>query len=57
MTSESGNRARAANADLYLRMPVLGIGMFDWKRMDEVIERGYAHAKEQLEIAAEKLLV
>lgn len=57
MTSESGTRARAANADLYLRMPVLGIGMFDWKRMDEIIERGYAHAKEQLALAADKLTI
>ena len=57
MTSESGTRARAANADLYLRMPVLGIGMFDWKRMEEIIERGYAHAKEELAKASEKLLV
>jgi NTE family protein len=57
MTSESGTRARAANADLYVRMPVLGIGMFDWKRMDEIVERGYAHAKEKLAEAAEKKLL
>jgi NTE family protein len=56
MTSESGNRARAANADLYLRMPVLGIGLFAWKRMDEIIERGYVHAKEQLASVGDKLL-
>jgi predicted acylesterase/phospholipase RssA/CRP-like cAMP-binding protein len=57
MTSESGTRARAANADLYVRMPVLGIGMFDWKRMDEIVERGYAHAKEKLAEAIEKKLL
>jgi NTE family protein len=56
MTSESGTRARAANAELYLRMPVLGIGMFAWKRMDEIIERGYQYAKEQLAESAGKLL-
>ncbi|MGH8442517.1 MAG: patatin-like phospholipase family protein [Nevskiaceae bacterium] len=56
MTSESGTRLRAANADLYLRMPVLGIGMFAWKRMDEIIERGYAHAKEKLAESADVLL-
>jgi NTE family protein len=55
MTSESGTRARAANADLYLRMPVLGIGMFDWKRMDEIVERGYQHAREKLAEAADLL--
>jgi NTE family protein len=38
-------------------MPVLGIGMFDWKRMDEIVERGYAHAKEKLAEAVEKKLL
>jgi len=56
MTSESGTRLRAANAQLYLRMPVLGIGMFAWKRMDEIVERGYAHAKEKLAESADVLL-
>ena len=55
MTSESGTRARAANADLYLRMPVLGIGMFDWKRMDEIVERGYQHARDKLAEAGDLL--
>lgn len=49
LTSESGTAQRAARADAYLRMPVSRIGMFDWKRMDEVVERGYRHAMEQLE--------
>ena len=56
MTSESGTRLRAANADLYVRMPVLGIGMFAWKRMDEIVERGYAHAKEKLAEVGDRLL-
>ncbi|MGQ0586664.1 MAG: patatin-like phospholipase family protein [Gammaproteobacteria bacterium] len=56
MTSESGTRARAANANLYLRMPVLGIGMFAWKRMDEIVDRGYAYAKEKLAESADTLL-
>ncbi len=56
MTSESGTKLRAANAQLYLRMPVLGIGMFAWKRMDEIIERGYAHAKEKLAESGDLLL-
>jgi NTE family protein len=55
MTSESGTRLRSANANVYLRMPVLGIGMFDWKRMDEIIERGYQHAKEKLAEAGDAL--
>lgn len=49
LTSESGVRARAARADLYLRMPVAGVGLFDWKRLDEIVERGYRHAMETLE--------
>ncbi len=49
LTSESGTKARAARADLYLRMPVSGIGLFDWKRIDELIERGYRHALRGLE--------
>jgi NTE family protein len=56
LTSESGVQRRAASADLYLRMPVLGIGMFDWKRMEEIIDRGYQFAKEKLAVGAELLL-
>lgn len=56
LTSESGVRRRAASADLYIRMPVLGIGMFDWKRMDEIIERGYQVAKEKLAAGREALV-
>jgi NTE family protein len=56
LTSESGVERRAASADLYLRMPVLGIGLFEWKRMDEIVERGYAYAKEKLAESGEWLL-
>ncbi|MGQ0697800.1 MAG: patatin-like phospholipase family protein [Panacagrimonas sp.] len=48
LTSESGVAARAKRADLYLRMPVAGIGVFDWKKIDEAAERGYRHAMEKL---------
>lgn len=56
LTSESGVRRRAASADVYLRMPVLGIGMFEWKRMDEIIDRGYQVAREKLATAKDVLL-
>lgn len=56
MTSESGVIARAARADLYLRMPVNGIALFDWKKIDEVIERGYRHALEKLTPLRDTLL-
>ena len=41
-------KARAQLADVYLRMPVAGVALFDWQRFDEVIEQGYEHALEQL---------
>ena len=56
LTSESGTAQRAARADAYLRMPVSKVGMFDWKRMDEVVERGYEHAIEQLTPLVGRLL-
>lgn len=56
LTSESGTAARSARADAYVRMPVTGIGLFDWKKMDEVVERGYRHAMEQLTPVRDSLL-
>ena len=41
--------ARAAErADVYLRMPCQSYGMFEWKRLEELITLGYEHALEQL---------
>ncbi|HUS24445.1 MAG TPA: patatin-like phospholipase family protein [Candidatus Binatia bacterium] len=56
LTSESGVQRRAASADLYLRMPVTGIGMFEWKRIDEIVDRGYQMAREKLAEGLEPLL-
>jgi NTE family protein len=56
LTSESGTQRRAERADLYLRMPIAGIGMFDWKKLHELVERGYQHALAQLTPARDKLL-
>lgn len=44
LSSESIVRSRAARADLYLRMPVSRIGLFDWKQIDAIIDRGYQHS-------------
>lgn len=55
LSSESGTGARARNADLYLRMPVGSIKTFDWKRLDEIIEKGYRHALAELPALLEKL--
>lgn len=49
LTSESGVRLRASRADLYIRMPVAGIALFGWKRLDEVVDRGYEHAMQKLQ--------
>lgn len=40
--------ASIERADVYLRMPIADIGMFDWHRLDELIERGYRQAIEVL---------
>jgi NTE family protein len=41
--------ARAASlSDVYLEMPVEGIGLFEWGKLDELIERGYEYALAQL---------
>lgn len=48
LTSESGVKARAAKADLYLRMPVEEIHAFEWKQLDQLVETGYRHALEQV---------
>ncbi|MBL6750413.1 MAG: patatin-like phospholipase family protein [Nevskia sp.] len=48
LTSESGVKLRASRADLYIRMPVAGIALFDWKRLDEIAQRGYEFATGRL---------
>lgn len=54
MTGEEVTASRVRNADLYLRMPVRDIGMFDWQEFDRIIYRGYVHASEQLDLALEQ---
>ena len=49
LTSESGVRARAERADLYLRMPVSGVGLFDWKQLDAIVDRCCEYALPRLE--------
>lgn len=48
LTSESGVKTRAAQADLYLRMPVATIQTFEWKLLDQIAEKGYRHALEKI---------
>ncbi len=56
LTSQSGVKRRAELADVYLRMPVGMLGMFDWKLMDEIIDKGYRFALEHVAPERDKLL-
>lgn len=56
LTSDTAKqRESAGRADIYLRMPVQDVRMFDWHRLDELIERGYQHALKELEPLRDKL--
>jgi NTE family protein len=48
LTSAIALEQAAERADVYVRMPTQDAGMFDWKLLDELVERGYEHAMEQL---------
>jgi NTE family protein len=48
LTSATAMALAAERADVYLRMPVQDFGMFDWKRLEELIECGYTEALERL---------
>lgn len=56
ITGERADRERAELADCYLRMPVEDIGLFDWKRIDEIAEKSYAYAMHELGPKRETLL-
>ena len=56
LTSESGVKARAARADLYLRMPVGGIHTFEWKLLEEIVDKGYHHALERITPQRERFM-
>lgn len=43
-------------ADINLHMPVQSVGMFAWHRLDDLVERGYQHAMEQLAPLREQLV-
>jgi NTE family protein len=48
LTSATAMHLAAERADVYVRMPTQDVGMFDWRRLDELIERGYEHALKRL---------
>ena len=41
--------SRETDAECYIHMPVSGIGMFDWDRMDEIIQSAYDYAMPRLD--------
>lgn len=45
-----------SRADVDIHMPVQDVGMFAWKRLDELVERGYDHALRVLAPERERLL-
>lgn len=49
LVDEDQVNARRANADLYLRMPVQGVGTFDWEAARALEDRAYAYAADELE--------
>ena len=57
LTSESGNARRAELADIYLRMPVSHVSMFQWDSMDQVVRAGYEFAMQELGPRRDELIV
>jgi len=49
ITSDVHARSQNAAADCYIRMPVAGIGLFDWGSLDALLAPSRQHAREQLE--------
>ena len=49
LIGEEEIKNRRRNADLYLRMPVDGIGMFDWEKIDTIVDSAYRFACRELD--------
>jgi NTE family protein len=50
--STSRQRQARASIQLYFNPPLPRVGMLDWKRFDEIVAQGHAHAVEVLRAAA-----
>ncbi|HWC37311.1 MAG TPA: hypothetical protein VG476_02225, partial [Acidimicrobiales bacterium] len=48
LTSATTVEVAAERADVYVRMPSQEFGLFDWKRLDQLVELGYEHAQDPL---------
>ncbi len=49
LVDENQVRARRGSADLYLRMPVQGVGTFDWAAAQVLEQQAYEYARVELE--------
>ena len=57
LTSATSVDLAAERADVYVRMPSQDFGMFDWKRLEELVDLGYRYALEQLAPLRDALLL
>lgn len=48
MSSPEEREQRRSGADLLFKMPVAGVGMFDWDQIDRVVYQAYCYADEVL---------
>lgn len=49
LSSQFDVEKRIAQSDVYLRMPVSGVGLFDWKQLDQLSARAYDYALQALD--------
>ena len=51
--SMSRQRSAQQQCDLYFNPPLTRVGMLQWRRLDNIVQRGYAHAIQVLDGAAQ----
>lgn len=49
LSSAGSSRGQAAHADCLIRMPTAGVGLFQWKALDRLLDSAYRHALVELE--------
>ena len=47
--SMSRQRQARSQTDLYFNPPLDRVGLLEWKRFDQIVQQGYAHAVEVLD--------
>ena len=56
LTSATAMALAAERADVYIRMPSQSFGMFEWSRLEKLIELGYERALEELAPVRDRLV-